>query len=321
MKIKKQIISISLFLFGLICFYLFFKTLNWKQIINEFSEIHPKYFIYLILASLGGHIARTLRWQLLADANKNELKFSTLLLSLWYGYFVNLAIPRLGEISRCTYSTKNNPEKFPIVLASVILERALDVLFLFILLIIVFFLAFNNFQSFIIEQIYTPLKTVIESKSHFLIIALLIIIPLLFIVKKRIKIPEKIKHYLIEIINSWKKLFKLKQASYLLILSGLIWTSYFYTTYIWFLALDSLAGKSNLSNALIVMVIGSIAKSLPIQGGGIGAYHYIVQLSMVNLGYTESAGKLLALLNHGFQLVYTLVLGVISSLAGLFIRK
>lgn len=321
MKYKKQIISVALFLLGLFCFYYFFKTLNWKEIIHEFNSIHPKYFIYLILASLGGHIARTLRWQLLADASKNNLKFSTLLLSLWYGYFINLAIPRLGEISRCTYSTKNNPEKFPIVFASVILERALDVAFLFALIIMVFYIAFKQFQNFIIHEIYQPLSQVIEGKINYLIIGLILLIPLIFLIKNRIKIPEKIKNYFIQIIQSWKQLLQLKQAIYLVILSIVIWTSYYFTTYIWFLALNSLAGNDAAINALIVMVIGSIAKSLPIQGGGLGAYHYIVQLSMINLGYNENSGKILALLNHGFQLIYTLSLGIISTLAGLFIKR
>ena len=52
-------------------------------------------------------------------------------------YFANLAFPRLGEVVRCTTLAKYENFSFNKVLGTVIAERAVDILFLFIALILV----------------------------------------------------------------------------------------------------------------------------------------------------------------------------------------
>ena len=64
------------------------------------------------------------------------------------GYFTNIAIPRAGEITRCT--SLNQTEDVPIdkLFGTIILERAIDFIFLISLSLLVLILKFELYKSF-----------------------------------------------------------------------------------------------------------------------------------------------------------------------------
>ena len=72
--------------------------------------------------------------------------------------------------------------------------------------------------------------------------------------------------------------------------------------------LDSLT----LVDALFLSAVGNIASVIPVPGG-IGAYHYLVALSVQSLyGASWETGILLATLGHEAHAILIIVLGVIS---------
>ena len=80
--------------------------------------------------------------------------------------------------------------------------------------------------------------------------------------------------------------------------------------------LDSL----NIVDALFISAVGNIASVIPVPGG-IGAYHYLVALSLQSI-YAASwdTGILYATLCHETHAILILVLGIISY-AGITLRK
>jgi uncharacterized membrane protein YbhN (UPF0104 family) len=69
------------------------------------------------------------------------------------------------------------------------------------------------------------------------------------------------------------------------------------------------SSKLSAYDAFLVMVLGVVARSLPIQAGSAGAYHFVVGQALLFLGVSLGTGNALAIVIHGFQTIITLVLG------------
>ncbi len=63
-----------------------------------------------------------------------------------------------------------------------------------------------------------------------------------------------------------------------------------------------------------IMSVGAIAKSLPIQGGGMGAYHALVSEIMQLFSITGIGAITYAFINHGSQILYNLFFGLLSTI-------
>ena len=86
--------------------------------------------------------------------------------------------------------------------------------------------------------------------------------------------------------------------------------------YICIFALPETSGLSY-SNMLFVMVAAAMGMVVPVPGG-VGAYHYLVVLSMGVLGVSETVGLSFATLVHSGQTL----MGIISGAVGfLFLTK
>jgi hypothetical protein len=95
-----------------------------------------------------------------------------------------------------------------------------------------------------------------------------------------------------------------------LLLTFAIWTCYFLMTYLWLFTFSE-SKNLGMSAAFFVLVIGSIGRSIPIQGGGMGAYHFLVSQAFVLLGISLLTGNALAIIIHGAQAVFTFFTGII----------
>ena len=93
-------------------------------------------------------VSRGLRWVILLQ----NLSFSVSKLNSIYavaiGYFTNIAIPRAGEITRCT--SLNQTEDVPVdkLFGTIILERAIDFIILISLVLLVLILNSSFFWNF-----------------------------------------------------------------------------------------------------------------------------------------------------------------------------
>ena len=71
----------------------------------------------VIVATLFSHWIRAYRWQVLVAAIPNDsssrISTSELFASVMIGYMVNYALPRVGEIARCTHFVNPAPPVFP----------------------------------------------------------------------------------------------------------------------------------------------------------------------------------------------------------------
>lgn len=102
-------------------------------------------------------VSRAVRWKILIEPLGFQPKTSNTLYALMIGYLANLAIPRIGEVTRCVTLNKSERIPFSGLVGTVIVERAIDLLMLFACILLVAAFEFQTLSSFIDENLTGPL--------------------------------------------------------------------------------------------------------------------------------------------------------------------
>lgn len=313
----RQAIYWAFWVLGILLFYLAFHNIPFSDLKNEMASVHLEYLILLLIPSWGGQFLRTWRWKLLLG---KEVGFVKIYHSLLFGYFVNLALPRVGELSRCAALHSLGGPPFGKSLGTVVIERIADLMMLVLVVGLAFFLQYDTLALWMEERIFEPLLKFFLSKSESIWIGLAVLLVLglsaVYLYRKYIKRVSRRFHVLMEEIKEGVfRILRLKLGELFLfvLLSFAIWIGYFFTTWLWFQALPAANGAS-FGMAFTVMVMGSLVKTLPIQGGGAGAYHIVIGELLVLFGLGTLSSRTFALLNHGYQTVFYLLFGGFSAL-------
>lgn len=315
---------ILLLVIGIGLSWLFFRNLNFEELKQTIKTGNFSWFYMVMFVSVMVYIFRVLRWQMLIKASGFKATFSSAFAALSIGYFVNFAVPRLGEISRCLSVKKQNNIPFMQILGTVIIERIVDIISLVVILFLTLLLQFNMIIEFVKENVFKPFYSgiilkIINGNQLLLItlVAILIFVVLLFFYFRkyfREKTPKMIVDFIHGLKDGLTSIAKLEQKKLFILYTILIWVCYYLMTYYWFFvfAETSVLGWGA---CLTILSIGTIGRSVPIQGGGIGAYHFLVQQVCVLYGLSGYFGQTLATLIHAGQTFFTFAMGLI----GLFI--
>lgn len=303
---------------GVLLLWLTFRNQNFSNILDKIKNVHLGWMILAIIASLFAHISRAIRWNMLIEPLGYKPKTVNTFWAVCAGYFANLAIPRLGEITRC--GTLSNAEKIPFneLFGTVIVERIMDVLMLFIGLLIVTAMEFDLIGGFLNETIFHPITTKLQNLAGSkLWIVVIIAATVIYFLWKALSKTEKFKNIILKINNLIKGVVegmisvrKLKSIPLFIFHTIWIWSMYFFASYLVFFALDSTAALG-LKEGLVVLVIGGLGMTAPVQGG-IGAYHWIVSHGLMLYNIPETDGIVYATLVHGYQTLLLILLGAIG---------
>lgn len=319
-KNLKNAIKISLFIgFGVLIFFLVYKDFDFVKFFNTMSSINYWWLLPAALISLLSHVSRARRWQLLLETTGKRPGFTNTFFAVLNAYFANLAIPRLGEVTRCAVISKYEKQDFSKVLGTVVCERLLD----FILVIILTIVAFAT-QASVFSDFYSQHSEIDEHLSNIfspLTISLICIagiagLILLIVIAKgklnKFKICQKISKFINDFWTGFLCLKNLKHKAGVIFHSFLIWTLYFLMLYICFFAFDDLSGL-NILAALMLFVAGSFGMIVP-SPNGMGSYHFMIIQTLIIYGISEESGASFALIAHGLQTLLIIVLGLISTI-------
>ena len=260
---------------GVSLLYLSLHKLDFKQVTETIYQGNFILVVPVLIMSIIVYFFRVLRWELLFRQINQDIPKSNLTIALCLGYLVNFAIPRLGEVTRCAVLKKLNSTHINQSLSTVIFERTIDVITLLLISVLAIILEYLNhstlLKSFINFDIIPPKQLI----GFIGILGLLVIIGVYLI----FKIENKIKTWLQGFLTSVKMLVKIKNIFLFSIYTICIWICYFLMTYLWFFTFTE---SSNLScyMAFQVMIVGSFVRSIPLQAGSAGAYHYGVSQAL-----------------------------------------
>ncbi len=145
---KKRLRSYLGLIAGLVFAYLAVRSVSLEELLNGFKNADYRYLLPCLVLTLLGHALRALRWQFLM-LSVRLVPFSRLFSALMIGYVVNSITPaHLGELVRAYVLGKREGMPASAVLASIVVERIVDVLSLLALMFLS--AAKRQFRNFVL---------------------------------------------------------------------------------------------------------------------------------------------------------------------------
>ena len=310
------------FLFaGLFLLWLVFRKLDIHLVVDQIVNANYYWILLSFCCAIFSHLARAARWNILINHLGNKTKLSTTFYAVMIGYFANMALPRLGEITRCGVLAKKDKVSFDSLFGTVVAERVFDMIVLFTMIFLVIVFQLKLVGGFVDKHIFSPLVSEFSTNITPIIIigglfVLAILLTIFFMKHFLPKTPElslymKAKEFFYGFFTGIKTIYKLKKKWLFLFYTFVIWLMYFMMTYLVFFSMEA-TSHLTIIDGITVLAIGSLGMVAPVPGG-LGAYHFIVKAVLVELYFIPSAiAASWATLIHTSQGVLVLTVGALS---------
>ena len=338
-KILPDILKVILFLgLGILFIWLSIKDLDKEDIQMIFSSMslvnNPRgwFFIMLSVAAIvAADLIRAARAELLLKSIHYKPRFSMMFYSVMVCYLANLALPRLGEVLRCTFLQRYENVPFQKSLGTVILERAVDLVCWIFLLIIAMLLNNGLLSQLVVDQeTGITLQEWFAQKGlsyigNYLIYIIIAVVILLVILIRATRNWWQKKPALVKIANFFKGIWHgfvsikdIPKPWHFVFWTVAMWVCYFFGVYLFFHALPYLQHIGP-GAAFSVLVFGTIA--FIISQGGLGAYPLITAGIVMLYGISYPQGLAAGWIGWILQTAVSLVLGFFSLAVTSFYKK
>lgn len=306
---------------GGLLLWLAFRGQDLSKILSELKNANYNWVLLSVFVSIIAHYVRGLRWKMLVKPLGYSPSNINMFNAVMVGYLANLAVPRMGEVTRCGMLTKTDDVPLQSLVGTVIIERIIDVLFLLGILVLSVFLEYSTIHDFLFSNIINPLLDKFQNAQASIIIGVLGLVifgAIIYFIKKNHqkllnkKGYAKIWNVILGFKDGILSVNKMEKKGLFIFYSLIIWLMYTLSTWLCFFAIEPTSGLS-FSAGIFIMAVGGIGMSAPVQGG-IGAYEAAIQIALLVYGINASDGLSYATLNHSSQILSILVVGSISLL-------
>lgn len=320
-KTKKLLRIVFFALIGVIVLFLVFRNIDWYKFLQGVSEAKLSWILLAMVVGALGHWIRAARWTImLRSIGYNSAKTYPGFLSVLAGYFINLAIPRAGEISRC--ALMGDVCKIPVqkLIGTVVTERIIDLLMTAFIVALVLWLQFELLYGFTNNNIFIPLSDKFKAFYEFSLFYPIIIgvafigFVLYALFKKKQKAnnqkENKIFRFITGILDGVKSVFQLNQPILFTLQTFGIWLTYLGST-ICILQAFSFTEAEGISTGLSVLLFSTIGVIVPAPGG-IGSI-WTTQNGLIEIyGYSLEHATLFASLLFFTQVIGFIILGTFA---------
>jgi len=278
------------------------------------SANYSWFFLSAVLSVLS-YWLRAARWKLLLEPAGHPVPVSSGFWAISFGYFMNLTLPRSGEIARATSLYKM--EKVPVdkSIGMIILERLIDLVFLSMFFCLALFF---NAQTLISFLSFADVSVL--GKLGIAAGLLTVLLLLFYVFRKsfiRFSLFGKISDFLKGILAGFKSILQLEHKTAFVLYSFGIWLCYFLMTYLVIFAFPA-TSHFGLAEGFFLIVAGALGMILPVVGG-LG-YPYVMSIAFsaiyLSAGQTSQEGRevgnYFGLMLYFVQIVSMLGLGFLS---------
>jgi uncharacterized protein (TIRG00374 family) len=232
------------------------------------------------------HLSRAYRWQFLLEPLGYKPKFANSIMTVLIAYLLNLFIPRSGEIARAASIKKYENIPFEKAIGTIVAERVADVIMLFSITGIAFFLQTELLGSYLFKED--------GESSIYLKIAFLVLFPILgiatyyFLKKSTNPFFQKIFKFIKGLIDGVKSIITMKKK----------WQFIFHTVFIWLMYVlmfytvtFALPETTNLPFAAIIVAFVVGGFSMALTNGGLGTYPVFVASALILYNIDDNAAR------------------------------
>jgi uncharacterized membrane protein YbhN (UPF0104 family) len=325
---------------GIALIYLVFKDVDFVWMWNEIKGARFSWIFLSMFCGILAMASRAWRWRIMLEPLGFKPSFLHCFYGVSIGYFANIALPRMGEVVRCTILNQTDNVPVNQSFGTVILERVIDVLMLLGLIMLVLFTRMDLFGDFFMKELFQKKAgqgSIFENQQFQIglgiFVLLGIILVALFIKYKnqllKISLFQKVVNFLKGIGDGLFTFFKMKKKGWFVFHTLFIWVNYFIMTWICVYSYDP-TSMLKAFDGLFLMVVGGLGMTAPVQGG-FGAFHYLVEKALMIYQISPSInpitgseirpGLVFATIVHSAQFVMTVLLGTFSLIGFTLLRK
>lgn len=318
-RVLKRILQYGFFpALGIFLIWFQLKEMNTaerKEFQSALSNANYTLVIPVVIMSLLSHLSRAIRWKILIEPLGYHPKTHNTFFSVMVGYLANSALPRLGEVLKCTVLGKY--EKIPAgpLVGTILLERTIDLLTYFVLIALTIILQANVIGPKIMDIINE-----IGAKSHvpywikisvFIIgvMAVIFFFRWLFRRYPHNRIVSRLRRITRDVAAGFATIKHIKNRGWFFAHTLFIWTMYVLQIYVGFRAVEATSHLS-LATACALLTVGTLA--MIVTPNGIGAFPLAIAGVLTLYGITLGVGKSFGWIMWGVSTGIIILAGIIS---------
>ena len=315
---KNAIKYIISFLLAGVLVYVAFRGVNWGAFWIGLQQTRWGWMAMFIVFSILALVLREERWRAIILPMDPAAARMDVWDSINVGNLVNVVLPGAGEFVRCGYVSRSKRMSYDKALGTVVCERACDVVAIVLLFAAALATGWGKFGGFFVEQIWQPLAGRLSFSAWWLLAGAVVVVGgffwTVFHWRSRNKICGKLAGWISGLGAGFAGIARMEHKWLFVLQTVGIWATYVCMSWTGLKALPMLDSLT-FADALFISAVGNIASVIPVPGG-IGAYHYLVALTLQSIyGASWDTGILYATLCHETHAVLIIVLGVISYFA------
>jgi uncharacterized protein (TIRG00374 family) len=289
---------------------------DWKEVVGALAGANYLLTIPVAVALLIAHYSRAVRWKILMEPLGYRPSIINTYCAVLVGYLANLAVPRLGEVLKCTLLARYEKVPADKLVGTIVAERAFDIvclLLVFLITIVTQVDIVGEFAGRLIRQIYTTSINKISLLAIIIIGVVLIgsVLLVRYLIRRfrHVRVVDKFAIVIKGILNGLTSVRYVKHKGWFLFHTVFIWTMYLLSVQIGMYAMNE-TSHFGIEPSLSVLSLGSIG--MIVTQGGIGAYPILIQETMLLYGLTENVGKAFGWLLWLVQFVQMLIFGFLA---------
>ncbi len=310
-KVIKYLLSVGL---AAVLVWFACRGVDWKAFLDGLLETRWGYVVIFTFVSVLALYFREERWRVMMEPLDPDVKRIDAWDASNVGNIVNVVLPGAGEFVRGGY-IRSKKMSYDKIMGTIVCERAWDVFSVLLMLIIALLLKWDTFGAFFIENIWNPLTHSLGFSMWWILapilLALAIFIWGVFHWQSKYEFCAKVAGTIRGLGTGIASFVHIKRKWAFVLYTLGIWITYLLMTYYNFLAIPALAHLT-FFDSIFVSAVGNIASVIPVPGG-LGAYHYLVALTLESIyGATWETSLLFATLSHETHALLLIILGIAS---------
>lgn len=311
---KKKIVAL---LITLVFLGLIFYKIDWIKLLQTFKLFDLKNLWLIVPVYVLTLYLRGIRWKSLL---LNDPKYSAFHLGAVFtvGSMLNIFLPaRAGDVYRAYYLGENKQEKKMKLFGNIILERTLDGICVFLILLSAILLYCN--QQWILNLAYMIGALFIGSFLAFYLIFKFNKVDFIcdkliqfssklpdFLSTNLIKLIENIKGHIHSFMEGFEVLDSVKYSTQAFVMSVVIWLIECYVT---FLIINSFHINLGFSAALFVISLISFSTMIPSTSVFLGPYQYAYILALGIYNVDKSTALAISTIHQGILMIILSIIG------------
>ncbi len=315
LKVLKVVVPISLGIYLVVKIYGDLDATQRTALFDSFRQADYFWVVVSFFMGLLSHFIRGYRWKYQLDAMGYPSRPINNFMAVMIGYIVNMALPRVGELSRAASISKFEHIPFQKSFGSILSERALDFILLLIITTITLVLQYSLLEDYASEFQAAAVGFVGSWKFWLLIVFGVLGLCGLFVAYKyrdRFAFVNKLLSFIGGLAEGLKSIGSMKKWPQYIIATVLIWALYVGMFWVCFYSLPE---SSTLGPAAIFagFIVGSFA--IVLIPGGIGAFPVGIMQVLLLYGLAAETGFALGWIIWVSQTSMVVLVGGLAMLA------